>query len=275
MHPEQPAGDFRAVSDLAGTPVADAGGRPIGSLFGALAEADSGLLRYLDLSLDETPRHVLVPIGHARVHEKDDAPAVRLRAAVLDDLLDVPIYDPGTPLDLPAEHEILAAHGRCFYGERYYAHPAYDHSGLAAGGPETLIGAASAEGVTPLSALPDMRVASGDADPRGWLLRGQNDVPLGEVTELLVDPGQRAVRYVAVRRSGDDATILVPVGFLLLERGAGIASAPGLLPDDLATLPAWDGGPVDRAHEDAVRRALLAALLPDRRDVLPDFRRSA
>jgi hypothetical protein len=275
MVPETPEGDFRAVSDLAGTPVADAGGRPIGALYGALAESNSGLLRYLDLSLDEAPRHVLVPIGHARLHEKDDSPAVRLRAAVLDDLLDVPIYDPDTPLDLPAEHEILAAYGRCFYGERYYAHPAYDHRGMSAGSPETLIGAASAEGVTPLSALPDMRVASGDADPRGWLLRGRNDLPLGEINDLLVDARQRAVRYVAVRRSGDGETVLVPVGFLVLERDAGIAAAPGLLPEDLAALPVWDGERIDRAHEDAVRAALLEQLLPERRDALPDFRRSA
>jgi hypothetical protein len=275
MLPEGPDGDFHAVSDLAGTPVADAGGRPIGSLYGALAEADTGLLRYLDLSLDEAPRHVLVPIGHARIHEKDNAPAVRLRAAVLDDLLDVPIYDPDTPLDVPAEHEILAAYGRCFYGERYYAHPAYDHRGLSPEGAETLIGEASRDRVTPLSALPEMRVASEDADPRGWLLRGQHDVPLGEVTDLLVDADERAVRYVAVRRSDDRATVLVPVGFLVLERDAGVAAAPGLLPEDLAALPAWHGSDIDRAHENAIRDALLGRLLPERRDALPDFRRSA
>jgi hypothetical protein len=266
---------LRAVPDLAGTPVADAGGRPIGTLYGALAEADSGLIRYLDLSLDEHPRHVLVPIGHARLLERAHAPAVRLRAAVLEDLLHVPLYDPGSSIDPPIEQEILSAHGRCFYGERYYAHPAYDHSGLYAGDRSILEGAAPAGGLTPLSALDDMRVTAGDADPRGWPLRGAGDVALGEVVDLLVDPDARAVRYAAVQRAADGAAVLVPVGFLVLDRDARVTTAPGLVPDDLAALPAWDGGSVDRAHEDTLRAALLARLLPQRRDSLPDFRRTA
>jgi hypothetical protein len=253
--------------------VADAGGRPVGALYGALAEADSGLIRYLDLALEEQARHVLVPIGHARIHEKDDAPAVRLRAAVLDDLLHVPLYDPDTPLDAPAEHEILAAHGRCFYGERYYAHPAYDHGGMYAGDQAILEGATSDTGLMPLSALPDMRVASGDADPRDWQLRGEDGLPLGRVADLLVDPAALAVRYIAVRREFDDVAVLIPVGFLALDVAARLASAPGLRPDDLQALPPWAGGDVDRGHEDDVRAALLARLLPGRRDALPDFRR--
>jgi len=264
---------LRAVTDLAGTPVSDAGGRPIGELYGALVEADTGLLCYLDLSLDEQPRHVLVPIGHARVLEKEDEPAVRLRAAVLDDLLDVPLYDPDTPLDPPAEHEILAAHGRTFYGERYYAHPAYDHSGLYAGEDAILVGEANGEGLAPLSALEHMRVAADNPDPRGWTFESMDGERIGRVRDLLVDTDALAVRYLAVERAADDACLLLPVGFVSLQPARQTVLAPGLTRADLESLPAWTGEHVDRADEERVRAALLARLLPARRGALPDFRR--
>ena len=264
---------LRAVPDLGGTPVSDAGGRPIGALYGALVEADTGLLCYLDLSLDSHPRHVLVPIGHARIHEHEREPAVRLRAAILDDLLHVPLYDPDVPLDPTAEHEILAAHGRSFYGERYYAHPAYDHSGLYAGENAILIGDASAEGLTALSALDRMRVADGNPDPRGWSFEAMAGERVGRVHELVVDPAALAVRYIVVERDADEALVLLPVGFIALDPRRETVSAPGLTRDDLDSLPSWGGGGVDRADEEIVRAALLARLLPRRRGALPDFRR--
>jgi hypothetical protein len=267
---------LRAVTDLAGTPVSDAGGRPIGALYGALVEADTGLLCYLDLSLDTQPRHVLVPIGHARVHGQDSEPAVRLRAAVLDDLLDVPLYDPDEPLDPPAEHEILAAHGRTFYGERYYAHPAYDHSGLYAGEDAILAGeAAAGEGLAPLSRMERLHVAAGNPDPRGWSFESMDGEPVGRVSDLLVDPAALAVRYLAIERDADDACVLLPVGFVTLEPRHQAVTAPGLTRADLESLPSWTGPRVEREDEERVRAALLARLLPERRGALPDFRRHA
>lgn len=263
---------LRAVPDLAGAPVADAGGRPIGALYGALVEADTGLLCYLDLSLDEHPRHVLVPIGHARIHERENVPAVRLRAAILDDLLHVPLYDPDVPLDPPAEHEVLAAHGRYFLGERYYAHPAYDHSGLYAGDRSILIGEGTADGLAPLSDLADMRVMDGNPDPRGWTVQATDGHAIGRVQDLLVDPAALAVRYLAIERDSDGACILLPVGFLTIGPRQHAVTAPGLTREDLETLPAWDGETVRREHEETVRAALLARLLPGRREALPDFR---
>lgn len=264
---------LRAVRDLAGTPVSDAGGRPIGALYGALVEADTGLVCYLDLSLESHPRHVLVPIGHARVHEREREPAVRLRAAILDDLLHVPLYDPDVPLDPPAEHEILAAHGRSFYGERYYAHPAYDHSGLYAGENSILVGDASEEGLAALSALERMRVADGNPDPRGWSFEAMDGERVGRVHELLVDSAALAVRYLVVERAADDALVLLPIGFIALDPQQEAVTAPGLTREDLDSLPRWNGDTVDRADEEAVRAALLARLLPERRGALPDFRR--
>lgn len=157
---------LRSVRDLAGLPVEDAGGLPIGRLYGALAEAETGLLRYMDLSLDALDRHVLVPIGHARVHRQDGGTRVRLRAALLEELQQVPPF-PAEAAGLadPFERALLEAYGRTFHGERYYAHPAFDHRGLYAGEhpvvPDTEDAAVSAEPV-PLSQATGWRVAAGE-----------------------------------------------------------------------------------------------------------------
>ena len=60
---------LRPSPDLDELPVYDAEGVPVGSTFGVLSEADTGLVRYFDISLEERRRHVLVPVGHARLEQ--------------------------------------------------------------------------------------------------------------------------------------------------------------------------------------------------------------
>ncbi|MGH7504855.1 MAG: PRC-barrel domain-containing protein, partial [Longimicrobiales bacterium] len=176
-------------------------------------------------------------------------------------------------LDPDAERELLAAHGRSFLGERYYAHPAYDHSGLYAGDQEILAGTATPPGgLAPLDALEGFRFARHDADPRRWPVVGEGDEPLGRVADLMVEVEARAPRYLVVRRASDGRAVLVPVGFALLDHAAGRVRLPGIVTEDLDALPEYPGGGIDRTHEDAVRASLLRRLLPDRRAVLPDFR---
>lgn len=271
---------LRAVPDLGGLAVADAGGRPIGHLFGTLAEADTGLLRYLDLSLDGDRRHILVPIGHVRIHGGSE-PSVRLRAAVLDDLRRIPTYAPDDGgLDDHYERDLLDAYGPVFFGDRYYAHPAYDHSGLYAGEhpivrqPGEVPAAASPSGPAHLVSLgrsPDYRVARGEPDIRGWSLMTDADLPSGTVTDLIVDLEAKQVRYVLVDVVGGEGTILLPVGFLKLDARAGSVRAPGVRHDDLERLPRLSGHGVTPALEERTCAALRSQLFDRRRYELPDF----
>jgi hypothetical protein len=271
---------------LRGLPVADAGGRPIGQLFGALIEDDTGLLRYLDLSLDEERRHILVPIGHARIRDDKDRPEVRLRAVVLDDLRRIPTYSPAMPtLDDGYERELIAAYGRSFYGDRYYAHPAFDHSRLYAGehpimaAHEHVEHAEAAPARAPrgptlalLSRRPDYRIARGEPDIVGWPLRTDAHLPSGVVSDLVIDPAEEQVRYAVVDVADGEGAVLLPVGFLQIDRRSSSVRAPGLRHDDLASLPRFSEGEIERDLEERVRETLRNRMLDRRRYSLPEFR---
>ncbi|HSJ14202.1 MAG TPA: PRC-barrel domain-containing protein [Longimicrobiales bacterium] len=267
---------LRAVPDLRGLAAEDASGLHVGELWGALAEADTGLIRYLDLQLARRPRHVLVPIGHARIRDGGPATRVRLRAALLEELESIPPYDSDAgEISDPYERALLEAHGRAYHGERYYAHPSFDHGGLFAG--EHPIVAAggnvtAAEPLQLLGALPDYRVAAGEPDIRGWSVRGAGDALLGLVHDLVVDTAARKVRYLVIDADhGTARQVVLPVGYVHVDAAAERVSAPALDGDDLAGLPGWTGGALERTDEEAVRAALQARLTGHRRYQAPDF----
>jgi len=260
------------VPDLAGTPAEDATGHFFGDVYGALADASTGLIRYLDLDLHGADRHVLVPIGHVRVARTDEAaPNVRLRAATASDLSAIPPYEARTP---PDESALLTAYGQLFSGEKYYAHPAFDHTGLYAGALPIARGMGA---VTPaggalalLSSLPHYELAEGEPDVRGWPLISAEGATAGTVADLLVEPAALRARYLVVRRrSGRPA--LVPTGYAELDPDERAVATPALRADDIEALPALTG-PVGRTQEEAVRATLEQRLDGPRRYDRADFR---
>lgn len=268
------------TTDLAGLSTRDVEDRPVGELYGSLAEEETGLIRYLDVALTGETRHVLVPIGHARVDREATPPRVRLRAATFEDLMSVPTFDPAVA-DLGSDYqdEVMQAHGQLFYGSRYYAHPAYDHRGVYAGehpvaGPEeaaTMAAPAEEPRLRTLSELKGFRVAKDESDIRGWRLVDRKHRDTGEVGDLLVDVAARQVRYVVVWLDEAERETAVPVGYLEIDGPSRQVLSPALTGEDIMLLPAYDP-PLTRAAENRIHAALEGRLRGERYFQRPDFR---
>lgn len=251
--------------DLAGLAVHDADDLLTGHVFGLLCEAETGLIRFLDVELEGKGRHVLVPVGHARVENSVLGPRIRLRAASVEDLERVPAYAAdGTWPNPEVAHEVLTVHGRFFRGDKYYAHPAYDHRGLYAGDHPILKDddASDPDESASLESLNESRkyrVSEGEPDVRGWTLLDGRGASAAEVTDAVIDTAALKVRYVVVKRT-DGQTTLLPIGYVEVRPEAKQVVVPGLIADDLLTLPPFEKLPLSRQQEDALREHIERVL---------------
>ncbi|HEX7119804.1 MAG TPA: PRC-barrel domain-containing protein [Longimicrobiales bacterium] len=273
--PEEPE-PLRPVPDLGGTPVEDAEGRFAGTLHGALAEEESGLIRYLDVALEGDRRHVLVPLGHARFdRERGGRPHVRLLAATRDELRKIPPYTEERPVGAAYGRRVTQAHGRLFHGERYYAHPAFDHRGLYAGEHPIIRGPAIPRALAPLepmSALPGFEIAEGEPDIRRWPLHVEGR-RIGTIDDLVVDPAEGKVRYAIVGIETEGRQVLLPVGYLRIGIDGDVVDAPALTEADVRALPTYTSPePIGRDLEQRVRTTLDERLDGDGRHFRrPDY----
>jgi hypothetical protein len=185
---------------------------------------------------------VLVPIGHARLRAHEGSPAVRLRAGCSRTGGDPRVRSRHGGLDDPYERDLLELHGRAYHGERYYAHPVFDHSGLYAGAHPIVRTSPGrpVDHLRPLSELSGYRVARGEPDIRGWAVTGFANAPLGRITDLIVDLREEKVRYAVL--ATERRQLLLPVGFLTVEAPAGRVTALSLFSDDMHALPGYAGG---------------------------------
>lgn len=265
-----------ASQDLEHLPVYDADQLPIGETFGVLTEAETGLVRFFDVAIDGLERHVLIPVGHARLEKYMGRLRVRLRAASVQELERIPAYEPHLAWhDDDFQNNLLTAFGRLFEGQRYYAHPAFDHDGLYAG-PHPLLreplAPVTASGLRRLSASREFRVAEGESDIRGWMLIGEDDTQIGRVTDLVIDAEAEQVRYLIVERDHDGKECALPIGYVELAKER--VHAP-LSDHDLDALPEFTGDEMERSYEVQLRAVLDSLLSGSRRYLRPDFHNAA
>src|SRR5262249_39732401 len=103
-----------------------------------------------------------------------------------------------------------------------------------------------------LSRRPDLRVVSGEADPRRWTVADRAGTVRGTVADLLVDLAAMKVRYVVCELAADDGDnrcVLVPVEFLRLDQGAAAGVMPAFSVELMAALPTYSGAPPDSDTE--------------------------
>ena len=263
-----------STTDLEGLSTNDVEDRPVGELFGALSEEGTGLIRYLDVSLRGASKHVLVPIGHARIEWDATPPRVRLRAATYEDLLSVPDFDPEeTSMSRSYQEDVMQVHGRLFYGSRYYAHPSFDHRVIKVGEAE-VAGPEEREEkgpvLQPLSEMSGYRVARSARDIRGWSIEDRDGDVAGEVVDLLVEVAARKARYAVIRLGEPARLAALPVGYLEMAEERERVVTPSLESEDVRLLPPY-APPLDRGQENRIHATLEGRLTGERYFQRPDF----
>jgi sporulation protein YlmC with PRC-barrel domain len=225
--------------DLLRRDVIDRGGEKIGGVSDLLFDRQ-GRLTFLEVEFGIPRRYVLIPERELEWGED----AFLLTRWTREQTRALPPLDRDLVLDEPALAELR--HGYPWF---------YDAA-------EEWDGDLTGEGrAVPLSQAKDFKLESGAPDLRGWTVFGVDGERVGVVKELLVDPAAQKVRYLSVDvlddlfRLKDDRHVLVPLEYVdLKERGndAWVQRARAL---EIASLPAYTGGPVGPAMERALGRA--------------------
>jgi len=208
------------VHDVRGWPVRTLVDDRVAATVEGFLVSEAGLLRWLVLGVGDG-RRVLLPSGQARADR--EGAQIRLPGLAADQIPLLPAYDPAAVLDDAAEEALLAAYTAVLLREPALPPP-----------PEP-------EGdVAPLELLPELKVASGEPDPRGWDLVGAADIPLGRISELLVDTRAMKVRYLVCRLPGDAGrSFLLPIGYARLDTRARAVRVPRLTAEALQDLHPW------------------------------------
>ena len=206
---------------------------------------EGGAPRYLDVELEDGAKHVLVPIGQARVDERDDV--VWVPGLRRNELSDVPEYG-GDAQSLSPEYErrVAKAYASNQRGSRYYTRPAFRTEQLRTSGAGEFVTGRLA----PLGDLDDYRIAEDDPDPRGWEIVAADDRSVGRVSDLIIDTDANKVRYLDCRLSATlyrhvDGSLhrLIPIGYARLDEDEERVIVDALGSAGLERLPAYPGVP--------------------------------
>src|ERR687886_415757 len=109
-------------------------------------------------------------------------------------------------------------------------------------------------GLALLSDTNDLKVAEGNPDVRGWDVLASDGTEVGEVKDLLVDPGAMKVRYLVVEldeevAGTDDRRVLVPVGAARLDDDDDNVLLQGMALQAITGLPPYMPAQFSRPYE--------------------------
>lgn len=113
-----------------------------------------------------------------------------------------------------------------------------------------------------LSELPDYRVCSTDADPRGWDMATSDDVVVGQVIDLIVDVEGLTARYIVCSLGGaTPRAVLIPTGFARLDETRRMVHLDFITAAEVAELPAFEHLPLS-AQQTARTEQVLTGITP-------------
>lgn len=241
---------------------------------------EHGKARYLDVDLGLLRKHVLLPVGQARVDASDDL--VWVTGMAKEQFKDIPEWSHDTDrLDVAYESKLGRAYAEIYTEDRYYDRPAYNAAWWHGTNNEPAatpdIGNTRAR-LRRLSELEGYDVADDHTDPRGWSVQSADGSSIGRVDELIVEPAAMKARYLDVQLDtaqlgldGEERHVLVPVGYADLDTDDDRVRLNVVRASDLLELPAHTGQ-IERSYEDTLNERYDSGLTGENRYTHPIFR---
>ena len=232
-----PRAEVLRTRDLIGWSVMDAKGEMVGTVRDRLI-GRRGTVRFLDVDFGIFRKHVLIPVNVLEW----GADALVLERWTHEHVRALPPYDPARPLSSDVLTEMERAHPR-FYG------PDAGRGAVATPGEAVAV---------PLRDARDFKLPKGAPDVRKWNVFGADGERLGVVSEMLVDPRAMKIRYLDVDLSDDlyllkdDRHVLIPLEDVELRERGGDVWVQRLSAREVAALPAYTGGGVDRELDETI-----------------------
>jgi hypothetical protein len=101
-------------------------------------------------------------------------------------------------------------------------------------------------------------IADGQPNIKGWAVKIDEEVRIGEVEELLFDPETNSVRYLVVDLEEEETPlaerkVLIPIGVAQLFEDSDLVLLPNISLQQLGALPAYERGGVSPAVELMIR----------------------
>ena len=108
-----------------------------------------------------------------------------------------------------------------------------------------------------MSDLPDYRICKEDADPRGWNVVDSNGVPIGTVSDLIIDLQALIARYIVCSVSrGTAREVLIPTGFARIENESCTVHLDFVTALDIEALPTHTGLPLSEEFSAQMETAI-------------------
>lgn len=117
-------------------------------------------------------------------------------------------------------------------------------------------------GLKPLSELPELEIARGHTDVRGWIVAASDGHPIGTVRELLAAPDTMSVRHLVVELGpegtlpGDGRLVVIPLATVEPDPALDLLVATSVDPDDVESLPDYDREALDIDDEAGLLRRI-------------------
>lgn len=256
--------------DIMGWPVIAEGDSRVGTVHDLIMEEDTRRLRYLEVDLDDRDDTVLVPVGHARLDQKGSR--IMLPGLQREAMQDVSAWDRRVEdLDPERERSLGQSWDEKYGSDNYYARPEFRSGGDVRG---------EASGtLSRLDEMDDYQVAEGEPDPRGWTVVDPSGAEIGKVDHLIGDTGIMKVRYFVLDMEEETLDgahhILVPAGYVTLDRDDEEVLLEGVHVSGLGGIPRYQPGALHREHEDEVTRAWQDAAASEEGYTHPRYRESS